>query len=61
MGGWFYGPDRAPGAGFTVLSVLLVTIAGVLVWRNSLFGEALGIVALELGAFVVSAVSNNLD
>ena len=61
IGGWFYGPSRSPAAGLTVLSVLLLGIAGVLAWGRSMLGEALGFAALGMGAFVVAAISNNLD
>jgi hypothetical protein len=61
IGGWFYGPSHSPAAGLTVLSVLLLATAAVLAWGRGLLGEALGFAALGLGAFVGSAISNNLD
>ena len=61
IGGLFYGPASAAGAALTVLSILLLVLAGVLAWGSGQLGEALGFVALGMGAFFVSAVSNNLD
>ena len=66
IGGWFYGPSprstakRWPGAGLTVLCVMLMVLAAGVGWLGQLWGEAFCLMSLGLGAFVTAVFCNHM-
>jgi hypothetical protein len=66
IGGLFYGPSprsgtgRWPGAGLTVLCIILMALAAGLAWFDQRWGEAFCLMSLGLGAFVAAVFCNHM-
>jgi hypothetical protein len=65
-GGLFYGPSshtspgRWPGAGMTVLCIILIALAAGLAWFGQRWSEAFCLMSLGLGAYVTAVFCNHM-